>query len=60
MGDEYVVVSAADVMYSGPETYIFGADENGEVVDWLELPGSFRGKLDHVAALEGAGYEVER
>ena len=30
---EYVVVSAADVMYSGPETYIFGADENGEVVD---------------------------
>ena len=38
----YVVVSAA-ITYSGPETYIFGADENGNVDSWLELPGSIRG-----------------
>lgn len=58
--DEYygfVIVSAAMVS-DVPETYIFGADEDGEVLHWLELPGSFRGALDHVAALEGAGYRV--
>lgn len=55
---EYVVVSATFV--SGkPETYIFGSDEDGEVLNWLELPGSFRGGLDHEVALNGAGYRVE-
>lgn len=33
-GAEYVVVSAVVVPYSGPETYIFPADENGEIVDY--------------------------
>lgn len=55
---EYVVVSAVDVPVSGPETYIFGADENGGIEDWMELPGSFRGDLDHNEALKGAGYTV--
>ena len=54
----YVVVSAANVPYSGPETYIFGATKDGEVLDWGELPGSFRGSRDHQAALIGAGYKV--
>lgn len=52
----YVVVSAA-IAYGGPETYIFGADENGNVLDWLELPGSSRGVYCHKTALENAGYE---
>ena len=55
---EYVVVSAVVVEYSGAETYIFGANEAGEVVDWSELPGSFHGGLNHEAALTGAGYVV--
>jgi len=55
---EYVIVSAADVMFSGPETYIFPATSDGKIVDWGELPGSFKGGLDHAQALEGAGYEV--
>lgn len=55
---EYVAVSAADVPYSGPETYIFGADENGEIADWADLHGSFRGALDHAQALRNAGYEI--
>lgn len=54
----YVVVSAANVHLSGPETYIFPANSKGEVLDWLELPGSFRGALDHTRALEGAGYST--
>lgn len=56
---EYVVVSAADVMFSGPETYIFPANEEGEVIDWGELEGSYKGGLNHRAALENAGYTVQ-
>lgn len=55
---EFVVVSATVVPYSGPETYIFGADEAGEIKEWAELEGSFKGGLDHEQALRGAGYEV--
>ena len=55
----YVVVSATNAMFTGPETYIFPADASGEVIDWLELRGSFRGGLDHAEALSGAGYVIE-
>lgn len=54
---EYVVVSATTVL-GVPETYIFGADENGKVTQWLELPGSFKGALDHREALDNAGYSI--
>lgn len=56
---KYVIVSAVTVPYSGPETYIFGADEYGNVLDFFELPGSFRGSLHHKEALKNAGYKVE-
>jgi hypothetical protein len=55
---EFVVVSATVAMYSGPETYIFPSDENGKVINWGELDGSFKGALNHVTALRNAGYEV--
>ena len=48
----YVVVSAVNT-YSGPETYVFPADEHGNVLDWGELPGSFQGDLNHDVALTG-------
>lgn len=56
---EYVVVSAVVARFSGPETYIFGADESGSVASWSELPGSFRGGLCHSTALENAGYDIQ-
>jgi hypothetical protein len=56
----YVVVSATVAPFSGPETYIFTANEDGEVTEWLELPGSFRGGLDHEQALRGLGYTISR
>ena len=56
-GFEYVVVSAATV-FGRDETYTFGSNENGEVQDWLELPGSVNGVCDHEVALNNAGYEV--
>jgi hypothetical protein len=55
----YVIVSAVVVMFSGSETYIFPADENGESLDMGELGGSYRGGLSHKLALSNAGYEVE-
>lgn len=59
---DHVVVSAARVMFSGPETYIFphdGGQEDFEgVLDWCEMEGSYRGGLSHEKALEEAGYEI--
>jgi hypothetical protein len=55
---EFVVVSATVAMFSGPETYIFPGDEVGNVTDWGELDGSYRGGFDHEEALKGAGYTV--
>ncbi|HAM40550.1 MAG TPA: hypothetical protein DCP69_04245 [Candidatus Omnitrophica bacterium] len=52
----HVVVSAVFAPYTGPETYIFPADKDGKVIDWGELDGSYRGGLDHEAALSNAGY----
>ena len=56
---EYVVVSAAVAMFSGPETYIFPADAKGNITDWSELNGSYRGGMSHHSALAGAGYDME-
>lgn len=41
----------------GAETFIFAADEKGNVTRWVELRGSFKGELDHDKALRNAGYE---
>jgi hypothetical protein len=55
---EFVIVSAVDAMFSGPETYIFPATEDGEAKSYTEMDGSFRGGKDHAEALRGAGYEA--
>jgi hypothetical protein len=54
----HVLVSVVTVIFSGPETYIFACDEQGEVESWLELGGSTKGVLDHAEALRNAGYEI--
>lgn len=54
----YVVVSTVIAPFSGPETYIFPADEQGNILSYGELEGSFRGALSHTRALNNAGYEV--
>lgn len=53
-GNTFVIVSSV----SGPETYIFPATKHGEVKDWGELEGSFRGQHNHARALGGAGYVI--
>jgi hypothetical protein len=49
---EFVAVSAVVAMFSGPETYVFPADEDGKLTDWGEMPGSFKGALDHQRAID--------
>jgi hypothetical protein len=40
------------------ETYIFPADENGKITNYVELNGSYQGGTDHDKALYDGGYEV--
>lgn len=40
------------------QTYIFPADENGNILSMEELEGSMDGTLDHEEALKNAGYET--
>jgi len=63
MGYEYVVVSAAKDHRDNynnviGETFIFGSDETGQIKSFLELPGSYKGGLDHQKALNDAGYDI--
>jgi hypothetical protein len=57
-GHKYVITSATNVQFSGPETYMFAADEKGNIIDWSELPGSYRGGLDHKTCFESIGYST--
>lgn len=58
-GFDYVLVSSVLTPISGPETFIFGANSEGEIKNWMELTGSYVGGLEHETALNGAGYEIE-
>ena len=54
----YVIVSQANVMFSGWETYIFPATPEGKVTDWGELPGSRKGYITPDDLLTILDYEV--
>jgi hypothetical protein len=55
---EHVVVSSVGDDWVC-ETYIFEADSAGEVKNWGELPGSYKGGVGHECALFGAGYQIK-
>jgi hypothetical protein len=38
------------------ETFIFESDSKGNVENWSELRGSFKGELNHIRALNNLGY----
>ena len=61
----YLYVSAATIapvvgVYDYPidEVYLFPADRNGDVLDWMELHGSRRGTANIRETLTEAGYDV--
>lgn len=55
---EYIYVVVSAVSFFCVETYIFGANENGEILDWGELPGSQKHTLSHEKVLKNAGYTL--
>lgn len=60
-GDEkttdHIYVSAATIG-SIDEVYLFPADEDWEVLNWLELEGSRRGTLSIRETMTEAGYDI--
>ena len=54
---DYVIVSAINNNF-GIETYIFPANELGEITDWGELDGSQKGIVNPDRVLEDLGYEI--
>ena len=71
-GLEYVITSAVDLTnpligmfdmvlgaeMASQETYIFAADKDGKVTDWMDLPGSTKHIKDHEQAIRNAGWKV--
>lgn len=53
----HVFVSSTTVMGT-PETYAFPSDEDGKVLDWLELDGSQKGAVTHEVVLRDMGFPV--
>jgi hypothetical protein len=54
----HILVSTANVPFSGPETYIFVADANGML--WgRELDGSQRGHISHQEALSASQFTFQ-
>lgn len=60
-GYDYVIASSLYEMvgrHQLDETYLFGADVEGTIVNWGELSGSVKGTQSHAEALNHAGYAV--
>ena len=57
-GNKYVITSTSNVQFTGPETYMFAADEKGNIINWGELPGSYRGELNHQKCFENINYQI--
>ena len=56
---QYVIISSVVTLQfhgDGPETYIFPADKNGNIIDWCEMDGSLKGTMSHDDAIEAAGW----
>lgn len=47
---DYIKVSSV-LTTAGPETYIFHSNADGEVLNWIEMPGSLKSTFQHKDAL---------
>ena len=61
-GHQFVKVSAARVFMplgsNEVESFIFASDEQGEIKDWTELPGSAKGVFSTSSPLRSLGYKI--
>jgi hypothetical protein len=58
LNNNHFIITSAAITISGPETLVFFANKDGRIVDWGELGGSIRGKLDHANCICNLGYSV--
>ena len=58
-GNKYVVTSVSNLNRLGVETYMFGADEQGNIIDWSELQGSYSGGQDHHKCFKNIEYSTD-
>lgn len=56
-GHKHVVTSYSR-SFLPAETYIFGANKDGDIKEWTELSGSRKGFYDHEKVLTDLGYEI--
>lgn len=54
----YVIASSISGGIFGAETYLFPANEDGEITSWVELEGSQKGVTFHETVLNDIGYTV--
>ena len=54
----YVVISAANVPYSGIETFMFPSDKDGNILDWGEMSASEKGTLSHQDIIDNTSWEL--
>jgi hypothetical protein len=52
---EYVIASTANVL-GETETYLFGANADGSITNWAELPGSAKHTRSHAEVFGNRGY----
>ncbi|MEN4917541.1 hypothetical protein ABE485_02630 [Achromobacter spanius] len=58
-GHEFVVASTTTA-YGLMETYLFPADSDGQIKDWLEMDGSMKETTSHDDVWANAGYQISR
>lgn len=56
---KFVIVSAVNAMFSGPETLVFAARQSGEKLGMLIEIGGGRGYMNHTKALENMGFTIK-
>jgi hypothetical protein len=57
-GNDFIVISAANVEFTGSEVMAFPADDLGSIISWQEIEG-IRDSLDHGELIERMGYSTE-
>ena len=46
------IITSKVIAYSGPETYIFPSDPEGDPLSMLEMPGSMKGVVSHEESIK--------
>ena len=54
----YNYVLASTVLVEPVETLLFGCNDKGDLVEWLDVNNATKAILDHFTAFQEIGYEI--